>query len=131
MNADLEEMVANDAEMRHFVESLRRVPCAHVAKGFSARVMAEVQAQRRRSVFSVSTAFAAAASLVALLAVGSIFFRPVPRQSYAGWVQMPRTVRLAPYNPADWYAPLACDVSTARLDDEPLCTREALAYLAH
>ena len=131
MNVDLEEMMVNDAEMRHFVESLRRVPCAHVAKGFSARVMAEVQAQLRRSVFSVSTAFAAAASLVALLAVGSIFFRPVPRQSYAGWVQMPRTVRLAPYNPADWYAPLACEVDTAQLDAEPLCTREALAYLAH
>ena len=77
MNVDLEEMMVNDAEMRHFVESLRRVPCAHVAKGFSARVMAEVQAQRRRSVFSVSTAFAAAASLVALLAVGSVFSRPV------------------------------------------------------
>ena len=127
MNADLEELLDGDAETRRLVETLRRVPQAHVASGFSARVMAEVRAQRRRFWLSAPSVFAAAASLVALLAIGSIFFRPVPKPSLAAWAPPPFTVRLAPYNPAEWYAPLAYDVQSAEtgLGPEPLCTREA------
>ena len=127
MNADIEELMKADAEMHRLVVSLRRAPQAHVAAGFSARVMAEVRAQRRRAWLSVPTVFAAAASLVALLAIASIFSRPVPRPSLAGWVERPFTVRLAPYNPADWYAPLAYETPAAEMLEEPLCTREALA----
>ena len=91
--------------------------------------MAEVRAQRRRAWLSAPSVFAAAASLVALLAIGSIFFRPVPKPSLAAWASPPFTVRLAPYNPAEWYVPLAYDAPAAgvNLEAEPLCTREALA----
>ena len=111
------------------LETLRRAPQARVAAGFSARVMAEVRAQRRRVWLSAPSVFAAAASLVALLAIGSIFFRPVPKPSLAAWAPPPFTVRLAPYNPAEWYVPLAYDVQSAEtgLEPEPFCTREALA----
>ncbi len=129
MNADLEELLEGDAETRRLVETLRRAPQARVAAGFSARVMAEVRAQRRRAWLSAPSVFAAAASLVALLAIGSIFFRPVPKPSLAAWAPPPFTVRLAPYNPAEWYVPLAYDVQSAEtgLEPEPFCTREALA----
>ncbi len=130
MNADVEELMRGDAEARRLVEALRRVPEAHVAAGFSARVMAEVREQRRRMLFSASSVFAAAASLVALLAIGSIFFRPVPKPSLSAWAERPFTVRLAPYNPAEWYAPLAFDgqpADKAIMGCEPLCTLEALA----
>ena len=129
MNADLEELLEGDAETRRLVEVLCRAPQARVAAGFSARVMAEVRAQRRRAWLSVPSVFAAAASLVALLAIGSIFFRPVPKPSLAAWAPPPFTVRLAPYNPAEWYVPLAYDVQSAEtgLEPEPFCTREALA----
>ena len=129
MNADLEELLEGDAETRRLVEVLRRAPQAHVTAGFSARVMAEVRAQRRRIWLSVPSAFAAAASLVALLAIGSIFFRPVPKPSLAAWAPPPFTVRLAPYNPVEWYAPLVYDAQPAETDrePEPLCTRKALA----
>ena len=72
MNADIEMLMAADAEARRTVETLRRVPQAHVAAGFSARVMAEVRAQRRRKGLSAPSVFAAAASLVAFC------HRPVP-----------------------------------------------------
>ena len=129
MNADVEELLKDDAETRRLVESLRRAPQAHVAVGFSARVLAEVHEQRRRAWFSASSVFAAAASVVALIAIGSIFFRPVPKPSLSAWAERPFTVRLAPYNPAEWYVPLAYDVQSAEtgLETEPLCTREALA----
>ena len=129
MNADLEELPEGDAETRRLVETLRRAPQARVAAGFSARVMAEVRAQRRRAWLSAPSVFAAAASLVALLAICSIFFRPVPKPSLAAWAPPPFTVRLAPYNPAEWYAPLAYDAQPADAGwtSEPLCTREALA----
>ena len=52
MNADLEELLEGDAETRRLVETLRRAPQARVAAGFSARVMAEVRAQRRRAWLS-------------------------------------------------------------------------------
>ena len=78
-----------------------------------------------------SLVFAAAASLVALLAVASIFSRPMPKPSLAAWVEPPLTVRLAPYDPADWYSPLACEEAPreAGCAAEPFCTREALAML--
>ena len=129
MNADLEKLLEGDAETRRLVEVLRCAPQMRVASGFSARVMAEVRAQRRRFWLSVPSVFAAASSLVALLAIGSIFFRPVPKPSLAAWASPPFTVRLAPYNPAEWYAPLAYDVQSVEtgLEPEPFCTREALA----
>ena len=129
MNADLEKLLEGDAETRRLVEVLRCAPQMRVASGFSARVMAEVRAQRRRAWLSAPSVFAAAASLVALLAIGSIFFRPVPKPSLAAWAPPPFTVRLAPYNPAEWYVPLAYDVQSAEtgLEPEPFCTREALA----
>ena len=129
MNADLEELMEADAATRQLVETLRRTPQAHVAAGFSARVMAEVRAGRRRAWLSAPSVFAAAASLVAVLAIASIFTRPVPKPSLAAWAPPRFTVRLAPYNPADWYAPLAYDAPTSAVDmaTAPLCTREALA----
>ena len=132
MNADIEELMGADAEMRRLVVSLRRAPQAHVAAGFAARVMAEVRAQRRHAWLSASTVFAVAASLIAVLSVGLIFSRPLPKPSLAKWAVPPFTVRLAPYNPADWYAPLAYDASVAAEmpAEEPLCTREALAARA-
>ena len=48
MNADLEKLLEGDAETRRLVEVLRGAPQMRVASGFSARVMAEVRAQRRR-----------------------------------------------------------------------------------
>ncbi|MBR4654958.1 MAG: hypothetical protein IKO72_16495 [Kiritimatiellae bacterium] len=131
MNADVEELVAGDPDAGRLVAALRRSPQAHVAAGFSARVMAEVRAQRRRAWLSAPTVFAAAASLVALLAVASIFSRPMPKPSLAAWVEPPLTVRLAPYDPADWYSPLACEEAPreAGCAAEPFCTREALAML--
>ena len=128
MNADVEELLKSDVDARRVVDMLGRAPQAHVAAGFSARVMSEIREQRRRVLFSVSSAFAAAASIVALLAIGSIFFRSVPKPSISAWVERPLTVRLAPYNPAEWYAPLAFDDSSAGagVDCEPFCTLEAL-----
>ena len=129
MNADIEMLMAADAEARRTVETLRRVPQAHVAAGFSARVMAEVRAQRRRKWLSAPSVFAAAASLVALLAVASIFSRQMPRPSLAAWTEHPLTVRLAPYDPAEWYSPLqfAAATSAVEVAEQPLCTLEALA----
>ena len=132
MNADVEELLKDDAETRRLVESLRLAPQAHVAAGFSARVLAEVREQRRRAWFSASSVFAAAASVVALIAIGSIFFRPVPKPSLSAWVERPFTVRLAPYNPAEWYVPFAFEEQhpVQNMDSEPFCTLEALAASA-
>lgn len=129
MNADLEEMLQGDVEARRLVEELKRAPMAHVAAGFSAKVMAQVRADERASWFSASTFFAAAASVVALLAVGSIFTRPLPKANLATWSTPELSVRLCPYNPAQWYAPLACDTGTAVCAEEPLCTLKAFACL--
>ena len=129
MNADLEELLEGDAESRRLVDALRKARQAHVAAGFTARVMSEVRAQRRSIWLSAPSAFAVAASLVALLSIGSIFFRPVPKPSLTAWISPPFTVRLAPYNPAEWYAPLICEEQPvgAEAEAEPLCTVEALA----
>lgn len=129
MNRDIEELVESDADARQLVDMLRHAPKAHVAAGFSVRVMAEIHEQRRCSWLSAPSMFAAAASIVALVAIASIFFRPVPKPSLSAWVERPCTVRLAPYIPAEWYAPLAFDSScgSQTVECEPLCTREALA----
>ena len=129
MNADVEELLKDDAEARRLVESLRHAPVAHVSADFSARVLAEVREQRRCAWLSASSVFAAAASIVALIAIGSIFFRPVPKPSLSTWVERPFTVRLAPYNPAEWYSPFAFEEqhSAQNTSSEPFCTLEALA----
>jgi len=129
MNADLEEMVAGNAQARRLVDDLRRAPMAHVAAGFSMQVMAQIRAERHASWFSASTIFAAAASIVALLAVGSIFTKSVPKADFSAWTAPELSVRLSPYNPADWYSPLACDTGTAVSAEEPLCTLKAFACL--
>ena len=128
MNADIEELMRADAQTRRLVELLRCAPQARVAAGFSARVMAEVREQRRRSWLSAPSVFAAAASVVAMFAIWSIFFRPVPKPSLSTWAERPFTVRLAPYNPAEWYTPLAFDENHAEAGEaqEPFCTLEAL-----
>lgn len=127
MNRDLEEMVGNDAEMRRLVESLKRAPQAHVAIGFSSRVMAAVRAEQRHAWLSAPTIFVWAASLVAIFGFASLFCRSLPQPSYTAWSEPALTIRLVPYNPAEWYLPLACDTGMAHVIEEPLCTREALA----
>ena len=128
MNGDLEEMVGTDADMRRFVATLKGAPQVHVAAGFASRVMAAVRAERRRTLLSAPTVFALAASLVAILGFASLFCRSLPRSSsYAAWAEPALTVRLAPYNPAEWYQPLACETGVVQDVEEPLCTREALA----
>lgn len=129
MNRDIEELVEADADAHRIVDILRHAPEAHVAAGFSARVMAEVREQRRRTWLSAPSLFAAAASIVALIAIASIFSRPVPKPSLSAWVERPCTVRLAPYNPAEWYAPFVLEErhSVQNTESEPFCTLEALA----
>ena len=130
MNADVEELLRSDADARRVVDVLARAPQARVAAGFSAHVMSAVRERRRRTWLSASSVFAAAASIVALLAAWSIFLRPVPRPSLSAWVERPFTVRLAPYNPAEWYAPLVFEERSVGqgMESEPLCTQEALAF---
>lgn len=87
MNADLEETLRGEdlAEMRAFVASLRTVPQARVSATFTSGVMAAVRAggatgrNGRRPVFAAfrpAWAWAVAASLVAVLAVGVLFHGP-------------------------------------------------------
>ena len=83
MNADLEKALnGSDADLRAFVASLRAAPQARVRDGFAAGVMAAVAADARRAswhgLFRPTTLFPLAACFVALLAVASLFFRPVP-----------------------------------------------------
>ena len=83
MNADLEKALnGSDADLRAFVASLRAAPQARVRVGFAADVMAAVEADVRRAslrgLFRPAVLFPLAACLVALLAVASLFFRPVP-----------------------------------------------------
>ena len=84
-----------DADLRAFVASLRAAPQARVRDGFAADVMASVRAEVRREAFrarlrSPAVLFPLAACLVALLAVASIFFRPVPRFTLAQLVECQR-----------------------------------------
>ncbi len=127
MNADLQELIAHDPEARALVEELRGLPASRVAAGFSARVMAQIQAERHW--LSAPVLFAAAASLVALLAVASIFTRPVPRADYSAWGTTGLTVRLSPYHPAHWYFPLVDAPVASPVAEEPLCTLKAVACL--
>ena len=83
MNEDIERALnGSDADLRAFVASLRAAPQARVRDGLAADVMAAVAADARRSalrkLFRPSVLFPLAACLVALLAVASLFFRPVP-----------------------------------------------------
>ena len=83
MNADLEKALnGSDADLRAFVASLRAAPQARVRVGFAADVMAAVEADVRRAslrgLFRPAVLFPLAACLVALLAVASLFLRPVP-----------------------------------------------------
>ena len=83
MNADLERALnGSDADLRAFVASLRAAPQARVRAGFAADVMATVEADGRRAslrgLFRPAVLFPLAACFVALLAVASLFLRPVP-----------------------------------------------------
>ena len=125
MNADL-EMALNesDADLRTFVSSLRAAPQAHVRDGFAADVMAAIAADTRRAwprkLFRPAVWFPLAACLVALLAVASIFFRPVPRFSLEKLVACQRadgsfsSSTAAPYVQAYAVTALAKDPSADR-----------------
>ena len=126
MNADLEELIARDAALRDVVVRLRAAPQRAVAAGFGARVQAEVRAARRRARVWLAAAGAAAVLAVALAAGPFVSPRPAPCAAYAAWIQWPRTVRLAPYNSADWYEPLVAAPAPAQTLIAPFCTREAL-----
>lgn len=83
MNEDIElALNGSDADMRAFVASLRAAPQARVREGFAAGVMAAVAAESRRALlrrwFRPSAIFPLAACLVAMLALASLFSRPVP-----------------------------------------------------
>ena len=83
MNEDIEMALnGSDADMRAFVASLRAAPQARVREGFAAGVMAAVAAESRRAFlrrwFRPSAIFPLAACLVAMLALASLFSRPVP-----------------------------------------------------
>ena len=129
MNEDIERILnGSDADLRAFVASLRAAPQARVRDGFAADVMAVVEAEARRGAFVRSlrgllrpaALFPLAACLVALLAVASIFFRPVPRFSLEKLVACQRadgsfsSSTAAPYVQAYAVTVLAKDPSADR-----------------
>lgn len=129
MNEDIERALnGSDADLRAFVASLRAAPQARVRDGFAAGVMAAVEAEARRGAFARSlrrllrpaALFPLAACLVALLAVASIFFRPVPKFSLEKLVACQRadgsfsSSTAAPYVQAYAVTALAKDPSADR-----------------
>ena len=126
MNVDLERALNGaEADMRAFVASLRAAPQAHVRDGFAAGVMAAVVAaeSRRASLrrcFRPSVLFPLAAGLVALLAVATLFLRPVPKALRPRLVACQRTDGMfspstaAPYVQAFAVAVLAKDPASDR-----------------
>lgn len=129
MNEDIERALnGSDADLRAFVASLRAAPQARVRDGFVAGVMAAVEADARRGAFACSlrgllrpaALFPLAACLVALLAVASIFFRPVPKFSLEKLVACQRadgsfsSSTAAPYVQAYAVTALAKDPSADR-----------------
>lgn len=74
MNADIERDIDGEAGMRGLVETLRAAPQAHVAAGFSLRVMAAVRADSRRRR-ALGMALPLAACLAIGIAVGAVALR--------------------------------------------------------
>ena len=129
MNEDIERALnGSDADLRAFVASLRAAPQARVRNSFAAGVMAAVEAEARRGALARSlrgllrpaVLFPLAACLVALLAVSSIFFRPVPKFSLEKLVACQRadgsfsSSTAAPYVQAYAVTALAKDPSADR-----------------
>ena len=130
MNEDIERALnGSDADLRAFVASLRAAPQARVRNSFAAGVMAAVEAEARRGALARSlrgllrpaVLFPLAACLVALLAVSSIFFRPVPKFSLEKLVACQRadgsfsSSTAAPYVQAYAVTALAKDPSADRV----------------
>lgn len=96
MNEDVEKILnGSDAEFAAFVTALRTAPQAKVSATFTSEVMAKVRLSRKtaaygRGFFQPSLLFPLAACLVALLAIGAIFFRPIPTFSLANLVACQR-----------------------------------------
>ena len=129
MNEDMEKALnGSDADLRAFVASLRAAPQARVRDGFAAGVMAVVEADARRGALArairgllrPAALFPLAACLVALFAVASIFFRPVPAFSMEKLVACQRadgsfsSSAAAPYVQAYAVTVLAKDPSADR-----------------
>ena len=125
MNEDIERALnGSDADLRAFVASLRAAPQARVRDGFAAGVMAAIAAESRRASlrrwFRPSILFPLAACLVALLAVASLFFRPIPAFSMERLVSCQRadgsfsSSTAAPYVQAFAVTVLAKDPSADR-----------------
>ena len=126
MNADLEMALnGSDADMRAFVTSLRAAPQARVREGFAAGVMAAIKTDARclslRKLLRPYVLFPIAACLVAILAVASLFFRPVPGFSCEALVLCQRadgsfsSSTAAPYVQAFAVTVLAKDPSSDRV----------------
>lgn len=120
MNADLKSTLEGaGSELTSLVSSLRASQQACVSPDFTLRVMSRI-AVEGRSWFQPSTIFPIAAGLVALLAFGTIFFRPVPAFSLSKLVACQRAdgyftaSPAAPYVQAFAVTVLARDPSVCR-----------------
>ena len=128
MNADLEMALnGSDADLRAFVSSLRAAPQARVRDGFAVGVMAAIEADARRAwprkLFRPAVLFPLAACLVALLAIASIFFRPVPGVSREELVACQRADGSFSSTPA---APYVQAFAVTVLAKDPAANRAAL-----
>ncbi len=132
MNVDLEKCLVGDAAgLQALVLRMRTAPQAHVRAGFAAEVMSKIglaEAMGKRSrlsaflcrPFGPATLFPLAACLVVMLAVCSVFMRPVPAISMANLLACQRQdgsfsqTTAAPYVQAFAVTVLAKDPSSDR-----------------
>lgn len=123
MNADLESTLEGTGrELTSLVSALRASSQARVSPDFTARVMSRI-AVERRSWFQPSTIFPIAAGLVALLAFGTIFFRPVPAFSLSKLVACQRADGYFTASPA---APYVQAFAVTALAQDPSVRRPSL-----
>lgn len=133
MNGDLERALnGTDADMKAFVASLRQSPAARVSDNFTADVMARIRLSQKHSQFTSSrrffnpaTLFPLAACLVALLAIGAIFMRPVPTFTLSNLVACQRADGYFTGSPA---APYVQAFAVTVLAKDPTADRKSLDH---
>lgn len=131
MNGDLERALnGTDADMKAFVASLRQAPAARVSDNFTSDVMARIRLSQRhdrlvsgRRFFNPATLFPLAACLVALLAFGAIFMRPVPTFTLSNLVACQRADGYFTESPA---APYVQAFAVTVLAKDPTANRKSL-----
>lgn len=133
MNGDLERALnGSDADMKAFVASLRQAPAANVSDTFTADVMARIRIAQKRGqqtsghrFFNPATLFPLAACLVAILAIGAIFTRPVPTFTLANLVACQRADGYFTGSPA---APYVQAFAVTVLAKDPTADRKSLDH---